>query len=220
MANQADPYVRVYYSVTDDERFVRVFADKTALGWWLTLLLYADAMFPASAPLPAMPKQVREILTSSGLIEVTPSGYHVHGLAAERAKRSAQGRAGASRRWSDRNANASDPQMPTHSERNANALPTQSERIPNAMHSEPRRVDMDSTNAESLSRSSGLSRVSSKPGDANGSGNPAEPVRNGRKKPDDEAEIDRLRAIVADANEPEWYREQCRSDLAYLGVHE
>jgi hypothetical protein len=45
-------YVRVYYSVVDDERFTGVY-DTPHLATWLRLLLLADAMWPASAYVPA-----------------------------------------------------------------------------------------------------------------------------------------------------------------------
>lgn len=126
MTAQQDPYVRVYYRIIDDPKFDDVFDDKSTLGWWLTLLLAADATHPAPANLPRrLPKASLEKLVTRGLVDLVGTDrYRLHGLVAERENRSEVGKKGANARWSQ-------------SDRNANALPTQSERNPNAMHSEP-----------------------------------------------------------------------------------
>jgi hypothetical protein len=88
-------YVRVYYSIIDDDRFKHVYSDNAALAAWLRMLLDADALWPASASLPSsLPKRVLRILTDSGLIEVSGARFRVHGLDAERQRRSDAGRAG------------------------------------------------------------------------------------------------------------------------------
>lgn len=87
-------YVRVYYSVIDDERFEHVYCDDAALAAWLRMLLDADALWPASASLPRMSRRVLQVLTASGLVEVTGSRFRVHGLDAERQRRADAGRAG------------------------------------------------------------------------------------------------------------------------------
>jgi len=53
MTAQPTPYVRVYYSITDDEKFAELYDDDGALASWLRLLITADAMYPAAAPIPA-----------------------------------------------------------------------------------------------------------------------------------------------------------------------
>ncbi len=108
-------YVRVYYSVVDDERFADVYHNPTRLGTWLQLLLVADAMYPAPAPIPAyISRSAFRVLVQCGLIELAEHGhYRVHGLASEREMRAQSGRNAAAVRWqSDRNA---DP-MPRRAE--------------------------------------------------------------------------------------------------------
>lgn len=121
-------YVRVYHTIVDDERFADVYHDSGRLGAWLQLLLLADAMYPASAPLPAYVSR-RHVahLAQCGLIELADHGqYRVHGLAAERHKRSQVGRTGAAMRWqSVGDADA----MRTHS--NGNAEPMHPRTEPN-----------------------------------------------------------------------------------------
>ena len=88
-------YVRVYYQIIDDDRFAHVYSDDAALAAWLRMLLDADALWPASASLPrSLPRRVLQVLTESGLIEVSGSRLRVHGLDAERQRRSDVGRAG------------------------------------------------------------------------------------------------------------------------------
>jgi hypothetical protein len=100
-------YVRVYYSVVNDERFCDIYHDARHLGTWLQLLLVADAMYPADAPIPAYASRSSvRALVDAGLIEERPhSQYRVHGLASEREMRAQYGRNAAAMRWqSGRNA--------------------------------------------------------------------------------------------------------------------
>lgn len=121
MTAQRDPYVRVYYSVVDDPKFAGMKLETK--GAWLDLLIAADSMYPAPAPLPRwLPKRIQVELTRRGIIDPVGSDhYRIHGLESERSKRSAAGKSGANARW------------------NANALPSQSEAImPNdALRSTP-----------------------------------------------------------------------------------
>jgi hypothetical protein len=126
MTAQSDPYVRVYYRIIDDPKFADVYDDKVTLGWWLTLLLAADAMYPAPANLPRrLPKTVLDRLVGAGLVDLIGSDrFRLHGLNAERDKRTEAGKAGASARWSQ-------------SDRNATAMRPHTERTAKAMHSTP-----------------------------------------------------------------------------------
>lgn len=114
MASPSDKYVRVYYRVIDDDRFEGIYTDDRHLATWLRLLLMADAVWPASAPIPrsARPASV-ERLIKAGLIELMPHDhYRVHGLDRERDMRSHVGRNGAAVRWQNNgNAVASEPNM-------------------------------------------------------------------------------------------------------------
>ena len=115
MSAAKDPYVPVYYSIVDDERFGAVYPDDHALAAWVRLLLVADGCYPASAPLPyGIRKASLKALTDAGLVELMGNGrYIIHGLQAEREKRSDVGRSGAEGRWSQQYG------------RTADALPTQ-----------------------------------------------------------------------------------------------
>lgn len=109
----ARPYARVYHEIVDDPKFRRVFHDDAALATWLRMLLVADAMYPASAPMPESTESV-ELLLKVKLIKRLPGNrYVVTGLHAERERRASSARIGAAKRW--------------QSERNANALQTQSD---------------------------------------------------------------------------------------------
>lgn len=92
MTAQSDPYVRVYYSIIDDERFADVYDDDASLALWLRLLLTADAMHPAPSPLPfGIRKSALARLVKAGIVElITGNRYRIHGLDAERAKRHRQ----------------------------------------------------------------------------------------------------------------------------------
>jgi hypothetical protein len=108
-------YARVYHGIVDDPRFDRVYHNDAALATWLRMLLVADAMYPTSAPMPRRNPTV-SLLIDSGLVEERPGHrYVIHGLEAERERRSASARIGAAVRWqSERTANG----MPSKAEQN------------------------------------------------------------------------------------------------------
>ena len=115
MSGQSDPYVRVYYRIVNDERFADVYHDARPLGTWLQLLLLADAMFPADAPLPAhVTRPALKVLVDAGLVELALHGhYRMHGLASERHKCTESARIASAVRW--------------HTERNAEGMPSRAE---------------------------------------------------------------------------------------------
>ena len=88
-------YVRVYYSILDDERFDGVYSTPH-LATWLRLLMQADAMWPASAHVPASERKASiAVLVEHGLVELLPGGkYRIHGLDAERSRRKEAAAAG------------------------------------------------------------------------------------------------------------------------------
>ncbi|HEY4895230.1 MAG TPA: hypothetical protein VII01_03995 [Solirubrobacteraceae bacterium] len=94
-------YVRVYYSIVNDERFANVYHDARHLGTWLQLLMVADAMYPADAPMPAYVNRASvKVLVECGILEELPfRHYRVHGLASEREKRSHAARIANAVRW-------------------------------------------------------------------------------------------------------------------------
>lgn len=116
VSGQVDPYVRVYYSIINDVKFEGVYGDDSCLAAWLRLLLVADALYPASAPIPqGTRKRTLAALVDCNLVELVGFGqFRIVGLAAERARRSAPGHKGADGRW-HRNASA----LPPDSEGNA-----------------------------------------------------------------------------------------------------
>lgn len=107
------PYVKVYQSIVDDPQFARVYGNDHALATWLRMLLIADAMWPASAPMTSRNPTVR-LLIDVGLVLQRPGNrYSIRGLDAERERRSAYGRNAAAVRW--------------QSERNAEVMPNRAE---------------------------------------------------------------------------------------------
>ncbi len=122
------PYSRLYHSLVDDPMFAEVYGNAAAFGTWCQLLMIADALYPASAPLPRKTYVVR-LLLESGVIQERPGNrYVIRGLEGERERRSSSARNAAAMRWQS-NGNA-EP-MPRRDETRrdetsigANALPT------------------------------------------------------------------------------------------------
>jgi hypothetical protein len=111
MSGQSDAYVRVYYSIIDDPKFAEIWGHHARMGAWLHCLLIADALWPASAPLPKLSKDEHAALTTAGLIECDGKGqFRVHGLDAERGRRSDIGRANVESRWYGRSTAVVQPQ--------------------------------------------------------------------------------------------------------------
>lgn len=94
-------YARVYFSILDDEKFDRVYSDDHHLATWLRLLLLAEMAYPNAV---SLPHDVRtpsvHVLAEVGLIDLTRRGlFRIHGMQAERERRSAQARNAAAVRW-------------------------------------------------------------------------------------------------------------------------
>lgn len=101
------PYSRVYWTVMEDTKFDGVREDVRLFGSWSLMLVVADMAWPSPAFVPPnVPKSAVARLASCGLVDLLPGArYRVHGLAAERNKRSQSGRNAAALRWqSPRNA--------------------------------------------------------------------------------------------------------------------
>lgn len=94
-------YSRVYWTIVDDEKFATIYDNDAHLAAWLRLLLIADQTYPASGQLPAgVRRSSVKALTDAGLIDLAGSRFRVHGLDAERKRRSDPARASANARWS------------------------------------------------------------------------------------------------------------------------
>jgi hypothetical protein len=102
------PYARVYMCLVDDEKFADVYHDDAAFAAWVRLLMRAEVDWPRSSEFPGWLKpSVKSKLLKAGLIEAAGSGrYKIHGLDAERQKRSDAGRTGAKARWGNADRNA------------------------------------------------------------------------------------------------------------------
>lgn len=85
------PYSRLYWSVMDDPKFRSVYRDDAAFALWMRLLMAADAMWPAPAPLPKSARsKPLALLVESGIVDmVDDDRYRIHGLDAERNRRKA-----------------------------------------------------------------------------------------------------------------------------------
>jgi hypothetical protein len=83
-------YVRVYFSIIDDPKFAEVYRHEATVGTWLKLLMTADAVWPASCDLPRWVKPgPLTLLTQAGIVDLLPDHrYRIHGLDAERTRRS------------------------------------------------------------------------------------------------------------------------------------
>lgn len=89
------PYCRVYWTILDDPKFDGIREDMRALGTWTLCLVVADMAYPAPAFVPPVPAQSFARLVDAGLIDrVDANRYRVHGLEAERARRSEAARVG------------------------------------------------------------------------------------------------------------------------------
>ena len=95
----ARPYSRVYHEIVEHPRFERVYNNPTALGTWLQMLLTADAMYPMPAPMTSRNPTVRLLIEVGLVVERPGNRYSMHGLEAERERRSAVGRNAAAMRW-------------------------------------------------------------------------------------------------------------------------
>jgi hypothetical protein len=113
MSGQVDPYVRVYYSISNDEKFRNIYGNNDYLATWLRLLMVADALYPSSAPIPRMTSQESlDALVEAELVEIVGfDQFQVVGLKAERDRRSIAGKKGADSRWHG-NDNALGPDDP------------------------------------------------------------------------------------------------------------
>lgn len=128
MTAQANPYVKVYYSIAADPKFRGMKLD--VKGAWLDLLILADSTYPVPAPLPRwLSRRHQDELVERGLVDLhDEERFTIHGLAAEREKRASVARAGGVAR-----ANAQRQHSVSTSGESANAQPT----LASPIHSSP-----------------------------------------------------------------------------------
>jgi hypothetical protein len=121
-----DPYSRVYWCVMDDTKFDGIREDVRLFGTWSLMLVVADMAWPAPAFVPpTVPKWAVVRLAEAGLLDVLGgSRFRVHGLAAEREKRSHSARNAAAVRWhSERNAEPMLDEDETRTRRGRDEIP-------------------------------------------------------------------------------------------------
>lgn len=101
------PYSRHYHELVDDPKFEDIYPDDHHYACWSRLLMLAEQAWPASAHLPATARKASVAkLAEVGLIDLLPDGrFRMHGLQAERERRSIAASKAANRRWAaERNA--------------------------------------------------------------------------------------------------------------------
>ena len=103
----SDPHSRIYWRLFDDPKFAEVREDVCLFGAWALLLVLADIAWPGPAfvPPPVSDESLAKLVDCKLVDMVGGRMYRIHGLDAERDKRSQSGRNAAAVRWhSDRNA--------------------------------------------------------------------------------------------------------------------
>ena len=80
------PFVRIYNSIFEDEKFEKVVGDPRVFIWYVRLLLNAKAYYPTRAPFPrSTPQRAIDALEQAGVLTVEGDFYTVCGLAKEMA---------------------------------------------------------------------------------------------------------------------------------------
>jgi hypothetical protein len=127
MSLASDRYSRLYHRLVDDEKFKDVYANDARFACWVRLLLIADAAYPSPAPIPmGLKRSALDHLVNVGLVDLLPGNrYAIHGLQAERQRRSRQPAAAARQRWAN--------------SRDASAVRPHSDRTPTGMRAEQSR---------------------------------------------------------------------------------
>lgn len=94
--NERPPYSRIYWSVMDDAKFDGIREDCRVFGAWSLMLVVADMAWPSPAFVPpTVSRASLARLVEAELVDVLPGyRYRIHGLDAERERRSEAGRVG------------------------------------------------------------------------------------------------------------------------------
>jgi hypothetical protein len=223
MTTQADPYTRVYYRVLNDPKFAGM--SSAAWGHWVRLLVIADGMYPAPAPVPRWVEDgpMKE-LQERGIIDLEGEDYfRIHGMTGERATRSEAatfaadvrhvGQAEAERRRAER--------IRTQNPGSAPALPPHA-----GAHAEPASPLLSAPIQSTPSRASpparpgggGLASIGSTLADLV----PPPPGhrRSVTRPPADEELVAQHRRVLAEPKSPPWLVQQARDGLRVMGYPE
>jgi hypothetical protein len=120
-------YSRVYHDAQTDPRFETIWPDDAALALWLRLLIAADGTWPTPCPVPRTANEdALNALVAAGLVELLPGDlYRIHGLDAERTRRSEAGKRAIQARWDTARNTASN--TASISPRNTEPIPNRAE---------------------------------------------------------------------------------------------
>ncbi len=85
------PYSRIYWEVMADTKFDGIREDARHFGAWALMLVVADMAWPVPAYVPPVPKASVALLVKNELVDLLPGGrFRIHGLDAERGRRSGE----------------------------------------------------------------------------------------------------------------------------------
>lgn len=94
----------VHHMILDDTKFEAIYGDDTLLATWLRLLIEADKAWPSPAALPygTNPDALATLVAKEIVDELPHHQYFIHGMAAERARRTERFRLAAEEGWRKR----------------------------------------------------------------------------------------------------------------------
>ena len=223
MTTQTDPYTRVYYRVLNDPKFAGM--SSAAWGHWVRLLVIADGMYPAPAPVPRwVEDEPMQELVDRQIVDLEGQDYfRIHGMTGERATRSEAatfaadvrhvGQAEAERRRAERSRAqnpGSAPALPPHA--GAHAEPA------SPLLSAPIQSDPSHASPPARPGGGGLASIGSTLADLV----PPPPGhrRAGMRPPQDEELVAQHRRVLANAKSPPWLVQQARDGLRVMGCPE
>ncbi len=230
MTAQDDPYVRVYYRALRDEKFQSL--TNAAWGHWVRLLVIADGMHPASAPLPRWTEEAAlSELVAANIVDMDGAEfYRIHGLEAERAQRSELAAIGGKARTSGAQRDASGRLLPSSGLPARSSLsepllsaPIRTEPLPapaaagaatnGSIKNDERRLVGGFTAEERAL----MAKVATEALERKEAETPKKP-RPAKAPPEDEETIAKCKAILEDPTTPDWKREAAREQLVVMGV--
>jgi hypothetical protein len=95
------PYARIYQCVVDDPKFEDIFDNDAHWACYTRLLMLAEQAWPQSAYIPASARRASvRLLAERTIIDLVGGGrFRIHGLDAERQRRSERSQKAADNRW-------------------------------------------------------------------------------------------------------------------------